>query len=118
MSGRDVAELWAQLKAQGAPPPGRRSGPSLSGLAGLPGITSHVRTYDKSRGPRLPEQRPSFIAQLGLGGAHGQEQHAQSTAGDHQALLVSCRHPAAAAAASGALTSSLTIACICDPCST
>ncbi|KAL4440146.1 hypothetical protein ABPG75_003147 [Micractinium tetrahymenae] len=89
MSGRDVGELWAQLKAQGAPPPARRSGPTLSGLAGLPGITSHVRTYDKSRGPRLPEQRPSFIAQLGQPGAPAQEQHAQSSTGDHQALLAS-----------------------------
>lgn len=88
---RDVNELWAQLKAAQAPAvSASRRGPSLSGLAGLPGITTSVRKYDKSRGPQAPPQRPSFIAQLGQRGQDDQQQNQQQgAAGDHQALLVS-----------------------------
>lgn len=90
--GRDVGELWAALKASGAP---RRSyGAPLSGLAGLPGVTSSVRVIDKHARPA--EARPSFIAQLGQG--QQAQQGAQQPSGDHAALLVSwCRYAAAAA---------------------
>ena len=92
MSGappRDVSALWEALKAQGAPAARRGgSGPSLSGLSGLPGITSTVRTYDKSRGPGpQSSSRPSFIAQLGQTARGAADQ--QPAGGDCQALLVS-----------------------------
>lgn len=81
---RDVDALWQQLKsAQQAP--SRK--PGLSGFAGIPGITSQVRTYDKSRGSTKPAARPSFIAQLGLAGK-GEEQQQGAAPGDQHALLV------------------------------
>lgn len=82
---RDVDQLWAALKQQTAASGSRRSGP-LSGLAGLPGVTSRVRVVDKHARGAGPA-RPSFISQLGQGPRpDGEQQQAPS---DHQALLVS-----------------------------
>ncbi len=82
---RDVDQLWAALKQQTAASATRRAGP-LSGLAGLPGVTSRVRVVDKNARGAAPA-RPSFISQLGQGSRPdgGQPQ----APGDHQALLVS-----------------------------
>ena len=85
--GRDVNALWEALKAQSAPTRRTQGGASLSGLGGIPGVKSTVRTFDKSRGAGpAPGARPSFIAQLGEGcrGAGGQQQGGSN----HQALLV------------------------------
>ncbi|PRW39200.1 dynein assembly factor axonemal [Chlorella sorokiniana] len=79
---RDVDSLWAALKRQTAASAGRRAGP-LSGLAGLPGVTSRVRVVDKHAREAAPA-RPSFISQLGQ--APRPDGDAPS---DHQALLAS-----------------------------
>ena len=98
--GRDVNAIWEQLRQQSAAP---RRGGGLSGLAGLPGVTSRVRTIDKNAAAQ-PTARPSFIAQLGQGPKSDGAQ--QQAGGDHQALLVS-----AAAACAAAAACSLTAAC-------
>lgn len=89
---RDVDQLWAALKKQTAASATRRSG-TLSGLAGLPGVTSRVRVVGKHARGAAPA-RPSFISQLGQGPRPDGAQ--TPTSSDHQALLVS-----AAAACSG-----------------
>lgn len=61
-----VDELWQQLRqGAGRPLAARRSGVSLSGLAGMPGIASHVVSVsDKNSNRKEREPRASFIAQL------------------------------------------------------
>ena len=89
-----VDELWQKLKAGQAPRSGSgRRAPTLSGFGGIPGVSSTVRTYDKSRGPPQPAARPSFIAQLSEG-PRSEEQQGQAGA-DHQALLVGAGHQGA-----------------------
>jgi hypothetical protein len=58
-----VDDIWAALKAKQAPT-SRRAGVTLSGLAGLPGISTQVRVSDKSRARQQSAPKPSFIAQL------------------------------------------------------
>lgn len=89
-----VDDIWAALKKGGLPTASsgaRRSSNPLAGLHGIPGITSSVRTYDKSRGPSAAaeQKRPGFIEQLGQGAA-GPGGETQAGA-DQQASLVSCR---------------------------
>lgn len=82
-----VDEVWQKLKAGQAPRSvSSRRAPTLSGFGGIPGVSSTVRTYDKSRGPPQPAARPSFIAQLSEG-PRSEEKQAQAGP-DHQALLV------------------------------
>ncbi len=88
--GRDVNAIWEQLRQSASA--SRRAG-GLSGLAGLPGVTSRVRTIDKHAAAQ-PAARPSFIEQLGQG-LKGDAGH-QQAGGDHQALLVSAAATAAA----------------------
>ena len=98
---RNVDELWAQLKQQASG--SRRRDPGLTGLAGLPGVTSRVRTVDKGA-PKEPAARPSFIGSLGSA-AQG-DGGGQNSGADQQALLVS-----AAAAACLSTARALTACC-------
>lgn len=59
-----VDDIWAALKNKQAPTARRRTGVTLSGLAGLPGISSEVRVSDKSKSRQQSAPAPSFIAQL------------------------------------------------------
>ena len=100
-----VDELWQKLKAGQAPRSGSdKRGPTLSGFGGIPGVTSTVRTYDKSRGPTQPAVRPSCIAQLSEG--RRSEEPPGQAAADHQALLVGDRRQHFAAAAATAAPAS------------
>lgn len=110
MTIMSVDELWQQLRqGAGRPLAARRSGVSLSGLAGMPGIASHVVSVsDKNSNRKEREPRASFIAQLeqrqGAGDGGSPDERTQ-------ALLVRAGCTLSAAAAAPLPVAALALTC-------